>query len=430
MRSILWIFAIGLLITGGGPKPVFAAIQDTTQVGGWPSSNHSNTTSPFNKVFRLYPSTSMLDSTNGGWAQADVDSLTLSIFDNDSTNTTDVFPLLWEYFCHGDDAAAVDSVDFTIKSNSSHFTTIDLWVYDQEDFGCPRVSNICAGFGYYVPGTNDFYTLGARLGQDAVDPKTVASDNGTTHELTHLMDAINRDSNDDKVYSGGPVAWPNSELISTLGEYHAGARWDGQYLTYSPEYDVSLMCCNDNNFEDLGSPGNPGTSETRAKYIVYRLWSTKFQGTNPSPVKDMGYTLTYEFTGTHFNSDYIEGGFDTEDSPLIVVNFAGVSDGDSLELNGTQVLFEDPTGNPYFFVEGYLDATNVTFTSRESSPEKGDWDGLRIADEGEVDLSLCTIRYADIGLQFLDDATGTMDDSTIEDCESGSVWSNTSGTVA
>lgn len=236
------------------------------------SVHHTQTPYPFNQVFDLWLSPTMVDSANGGWTQADIDSFCLNLIDADPDNSDDIFPLIWNYYCHGDSAAAYDSVFF--QTGKKPFDRIRTDLYFQEDCcintcddgGCPGTWSKtcrqggwieCGGFGVYR-GENRFSTAGG-LCPDEVPfrPWQVARSPVWSHELSHLCDKANKQFID-------PA---NSEMLATGAEYLAGERWNHwPDIPRSTEYDVSLMTGNPNNH-------SCGGNETRCKYNQYRLFN-------------------------------------------------------------------------------------------------------------------------------------------------------------
>jgi hypothetical protein len=214
----------------------------------------------------------MVDSTRGGWTQAHIDSFARSLIDDDPDNDRDIFPRIWNYYCHGDSAPEYDAVRFVV--NGKTYTRIRTDIYFQEDCcintcgegGCPsswssdcKRGNFveCGGYGVYR-GQNRLVTTGGLCPADRPDtPEFVARSSVWSHELAHLCDKANKRFID-------PA---NSELLATGAEYLSGERWnkypDNPRAT---EYDVSLMTGNPNNLNCNGS-------ETRCKYNQYRLFN-------------------------------------------------------------------------------------------------------------------------------------------------------------
>jgi hypothetical protein len=233
--------------------------------------NHQQTPAPFNKIFDLWCSPTMVDSLDGGWNQEDIDRFANALINDDPDDDQDIFPRIWNYFCHGDSAAAHDSVRFVVGGKT--FTKIRTDVYFQADCclntcgeeGCPNTWSSdckrggwieCNGFGVYR-GENRFAIAGGLCpAERPLSPKEVAAP-VWSHELSHLCDKANKRF----------VDTANSELLATAAEYLAGDRWTRRPdIPRSTEYDVSLMTQNRNNLRCAGS-------EVRCKYNQYRLWN-------------------------------------------------------------------------------------------------------------------------------------------------------------
>jgi hypothetical protein len=69
-------------------------------------------TDSFKKLFRIYASDGVFNGYVGspGWTEAQWDTFMTAVYDGDSTTTEDVFPLVWNYYCLIDSAAAEDSL--------------------------------------------------------------------------------------------------------------------------------------------------------------------------------------------------------------------------------------------------------------------------------------------------------------------------------
>jgi hypothetical protein len=218
---------------------------DAVAAGGY--HEYTTTTSPFRKIFNLHLS-ALVDHATTGWSADSVDAFTRAIHDSAAAGGPQLFKKIWDFYCYTDSAAGADTISFKQVvgfNQTATFNKIDAHVYHSADFssGYEAACN-----GYFRPGTG-IIAVAAACGNSSLPPKNpfrVARELGFAHELAHLCDYANK-----AALAKVQANVMNSEALSTGAEYVGGARWRN-YGLRSPEYDVSLMYGNSNNFAPPG----------------------------------------------------------------------------------------------------------------------------------------------------------------------------------
>jgi len=112
----------------------------------------------FDNVFMLL----VTDGVEAAWDSAGVAQFVERVMDDDSTNTDDVFPAVWNYFCYGDSDASYAGVRYTLDTVRNR-TRIILWLYDKADFTCPSSSRECKGWSWQIADNLILNVVGNRL---------------------------------------------------------------------------------------------------------------------------------------------------------------------------------------------------------------------------------------------------------------------------
>jgi len=165
----------------------------------------SDVSAAFDNVFRLYVS----ESVTTAWDSAEVADFILAVMDDDSTNTDDTFPAIWDYFCYSDLDPTYAGVSFHLGGGTATYTDFVIYLYYQPDFTCPPDNpNFCEGWAF-AWGRLLFLPMQWRT------PQRVA-DVGFAHEFQHVC------------YDANDAQWPMldytniNETLSTLAEYMRG----------------------------------------------------------------------------------------------------------------------------------------------------------------------------------------------------------------
>jgi len=117
--------------------------------------------------------------------------------------------------------------------------------------------------------------------------------------------------------------------------------------------------------------------------------------------------------------------WDLEGSPYIVTGDIQLTAGNTLTIDfGTAIKFDSGAS---FTIAGTLcaigtETDKITFTSSQSSPSSGDWEGLKFEDESSSDsrMEQCVIEYAQTGVYFFE-CNATIQNSDIRYCSSSGI---------
>ncbi|MBP2680192.1 MAG: hypothetical protein H6Q78_55 [Candidatus Krumholzibacteriota bacterium] len=219
----------------------------------------------FDGVFQLW----VTDGIEASWDSAGVAQFIESVMDNDSTNSEDVFPSVWNYFCYGDSNAAYAAIEVTIGYNTN-VRVINLWLYDRGDFDCSGQypPPECRGYSWWQNGTNDLTLNGTDK------PIAEVARDAFAHELQHLCFAAN--------YGSGTfphVYGSVNESLSTLAEYIWRAWEVIPANIYDQSYDASIFRCEH--------------CDPYSKYMVEQVWMgylfDVFRGSEADPTDDLAY---------------------------------------------------------------------------------------------------------------------------------------------
>ncbi|MBN2070933.1 MAG: hypothetical protein JW814_05700 [Candidatus Krumholzibacteriota bacterium] len=85
----------------------------------------------FNGIFNLYVTDNV-----AAWDSTSLAEFILKVVDSDSTNSDDIFPLIWDYYCYDDTDQSYGGVCFDIDIMNQTYTKINLALYDINDFDC------------------------------------------------------------------------------------------------------------------------------------------------------------------------------------------------------------------------------------------------------------------------------------------------------
>ena len=165
----------------------------------------------FDNLFNLYVTDHVAQ-----WDSTTIAEFILMVMDSDSTNSDDVFPVVWNYFCYKDSDPSYAGIEITIRSQ--YFTDINIRLYDINDIECPGPFE-CSGWSWYSRGTNYITLCTNNIGIEYLAKATFA------HELQHLCFEAN-----------GPPAGYNS-INETLSM--AAMHLLKSYELFDNEYDLS-----------------------------------------------------------------------------------------------------------------------------------------------------------------------------------------------
>jgi parallel beta-helix repeat protein len=214
----------------------------------------------FDGVFNLYVTDHFSE-----WTNEEISNLICKIMDADSTNSEDLFPRIWDYFCFKDLNSSYGGVRFNL--GGSTYTDIDLYCYNINDFTCPGApSLICGYYSWYQSYTNDFY-----LGANNANEMNIILYQRFSHEFQHLCFAIN----------GFTTSYNNiNESLAKCAEHSVGSyNYYNMGIQYEQSYDASIY---------RGERCDP-----YIKYLVEELWMgylfDAYQGNQGSIEDDLVY---------------------------------------------------------------------------------------------------------------------------------------------
>ena len=180
--------------------------------GTWPGEfDIGNSYPEFDNVFNLFVSESVAQ-----WDSAMVAEFIVKVLDGDSTNTDDVFPVIWNYFCYKDADPYYESIDMTIWYQN--YTDINIRLYDINDFLCPGPFE-CSGWSWYTRGTNFITLCTNNLSIEYLVKATFA------HELQHLC------------FEANGITYKYNNINETLSM--AAMHLVRSYELFIKEYDIS-----------------------------------------------------------------------------------------------------------------------------------------------------------------------------------------------
>jgi hypothetical protein len=222
----------------------------------------------FSRVFNVFVSSSVQTH----WSNADVADFVFRVMDDDSTNTADVFPMIWDYFCFSDADPRYSKVNFL-----GGYTKINIYLYYRNDFyvGTPcgpasdcKDSYFCRDYAFYDRPTALYLPMKERT------PEEVANF-GFAHEFQHLC------------YEANGLQWPYrdytniDETLSTYAEHMRFAfEWSVNY-DYDQSFDSSIYSVD--------------RCEPSGEYNVWRLWTGYLRDHTAGPTSDATDDAVYRW---------------------------------------------------------------------------------------------------------------------------------------
>ena len=174
--------------------------------------------------------------------------------DDDSTNTEDLFPWVWNYFCYGDSDTTYAGVLFNWEGTPVQHDRLEIWLYDEEDIPddpCPTgYASLCNGWS--IASENQLVLNASATENGRLRTMDYVLAHGFAHELQHVCFGANGLIPGYGTTSGGAST---NEALSTLAEYHASG-WRGK------DFDIPY---------DSGFMSNEAC-DAYPKYVVWKLW--------------------------------------------------------------------------------------------------------------------------------------------------------------
>jgi len=231
----------------------------------------------FDNCFELY----VTDGVVQNWEDKYTSDFINLILDDDTTNNSDIFPVVWNYFNPNDLDSSQAGIRFTIWDST--YTKIKYYLYDPNDAQDCNGSNpsyFCKGYGWYA-GRNVFYSaIRVRYGTGLLYPGDPLIMGLFAHELQHLCNQGNTN------YDNEWVNETKSELSRFLTGYK---KVNIGVFNYNIPFDNPLPWF---------SSGPPLTS----KYWHWYLWGVylyeQFPGLTDSIHDDLWYQYIRRESGT------------------------------------------------------------------------------------------------------------------------------------
>ena len=200
------------LMLAGSPAPIKAEIGETGSANTY--TVYDSTSTPFGSSFIL-ETTATVAAT---WSRNDFLDFMDGILDADSTNSSDIFPILQEYFLwDGKDAdPSYGGLDLEYPSTASGRIVMRLFTDGD--------SNECGSAGASCALDNVVWIYVQDTGEETLEDLQIP------HELGHILWSVN---------AGGKV-WIN-ELHATMAEYVLGHRWDDFSYISNQFYDQTVL---------------------------------------------------------------------------------------------------------------------------------------------------------------------------------------------
>lgn len=278
----------------------------------------------------------------------------------------------------------------------------------------PLIQNNCF-IGDINQKTENAITIGAYDAYDGCNPKIfnntlafyqfgIATWNSDANEIPHLKNNIFyqnalTSSVNFTLAGNGTVAYNAFHNVSNLGapphNVNGNIRLDPLFVDpINNDFDLNYgsPCI------DTGNPNDDSSNEP--------LPSTKI---------NMGYHGNTSLATENADAVY-EGTINQNtnwDGNILIKNNLTVASGITLTINeGAKVYFRD---NVALEVHGSLDANGssndkVLFTTVNPTPVHSDWYGIKIYNNANIDY--CTVEFADRGISFYNQASGTVSNST------------------
>ncbi|MBI4719694.1 MAG: hypothetical protein HY770_00340, partial [Chitinivibrionia bacterium] len=194
----------------------------------------------FGRVFDVLVSARV----NAEWDSATMAAFIQLVMDEDDSNDSDIFPVMWSYFCFADTGTVYDGIEF------GPFNSITLYIYNRLDFSCPPDDEeFCKGYSLY-PGGSNALILSA---SDGKTPDEVALD-AFAHETQHLC----WDANESALIYNTRAYNDANESMSMAAEFMWKAWKIQRPNIYDISYDSSIFRCE--------------RCDPYSKYIVERYW--------------------------------------------------------------------------------------------------------------------------------------------------------------
>jgi len=235
----------------------------------------------FDKCFELY----ITDGVLQDWGDQYIADFINLVLDDDTTNNSDIFPIVWKYFNPNDLDSSQSGIRFVIWDST--YTKIKYYLYDPNDAQCDgsKPSFFCKGYGWYDRSNRFYSAIRARYGTELLYPGDPLIMGLFAHELQHLCNAIN------PAYDNSWINETKSELSRLLTGYE---KVNLGVFNYNIAFDNPLP---------LFFPGPDYTS----KYWHWYLWGVylyeQFPGLTDSIYDDFWYQHTrrdsLDFAGMH-----------------------------------------------------------------------------------------------------------------------------------
>ncbi|MCJ7508264.1 MAG: T9SS type A sorting domain-containing protein [candidate division Zixibacteria bacterium] len=231
----------------------------------------------FDNCFELY----VTDGVVQNWGDEYISDFINLVLDNDTTNNSDIFPVVWNYFNPNDLDSSQAGIRFTIWDST--YTKIKYYLYDPNDAqSCngSNPSNFCKGYGWYAGGNIFYSAIRVRYGTELLYPGDPLIMGLFAHELQHLCNQANTNYNNE---------WMN-ETKSELARFLTGyKKVNVGVFNYNIAFDNPLPWF---------SPGPRPTS----KYWHWYLWGVylyeQFPGLTDSIYDDLWYQYIRRESGT------------------------------------------------------------------------------------------------------------------------------------